>query len=84
LSTAQERLVERAQLIQRWFEREQRQLQDKQAWFQNNQVRSLQVLMEFGVFFDLLTFASEPPMHHSFFSPVNAPSSIHAAESHHT
>ena len=32
--------MERAQLIQRWFEREQRQLQDKQAWYQSNQVRA--------------------------------------------
>ena len=38
LKDLKDRLVEKAQLIQEWFEREQAALQQKQAWFQQNQV----------------------------------------------
>jgi hypothetical protein len=35
---AQDRLIEKASLIQEWFEREEAALQQKQAWYQQNQV----------------------------------------------
>lgn len=33
----QERLVEKAELIKKWFEKEQAELQQRQTWFQQNQ-----------------------------------------------
>ena len=38
LMREQDRLIEKANLIQEWFEREESALQQKQAWFQQNQV----------------------------------------------
>lgn len=46
LRDLKERLVEKARLIQEWYQREQRQLKEKQSWYQENQVFAILSVVE--------------------------------------